>query len=64
MNSRHMIAEKGSGLHYRTALWAAEPAVGLPHVQGKRHAAPEELRTLVTVELDPAVHKVDVLVEV
>ena len=61
---RHVLTEEDCGVEHQGALRAGEPVVRLPQVQGQRHAAAEELGTLVAVELDAAVHQVAVLVEV
>jgi len=64
VHGRHVLAEEGGGVEHGVALRAVEPVVELPHVQREGHAAPEELRALGAVELDPAVHEVAVLVQV
>ena len=64
MHRRHVFTQMCRRFQHRVALGAGKTIVGLPHVQGEGHTAPEELRTLVAVELDSAVHEVAVLVEV
>jgi len=59
-----VLTQQRSGFQHGTALGARELIVELPHVESEGHAAPEELRTLVAVELDPAVNEIAVLVEI